>query len=328
MALAPAYFPLLPAVLVLTGLGNGFNDSAWNAWVGNMHSANELLGILHGTYGVGGAIAPIVASAMITKLGLQWYTYYWVMVAMTLLELVVAGTAFWSSTAASYREGLESSTDSNGDGSPRKPATTRQILSTPVPWLLALFLFAYVGSEVSLGGWIPTFMIEVRHADPFLAGLTATLFWAGLTLGRVILGFVTGRVGEKLAITIYIALALALQLVYWLVPDLVVSMVSVVLVGFFLGPLFPATIVLLTKLLPKDQHVAAIGLTAALGCSGAALFPFMVGAIAESHGVKVLQPFVVGILVADLLIWLLLPGGFRRGGLEKAREQGYTLLGW
>ena len=119
-------FPVLPAVLILTGLGNGFNDSAWNAWVGNMSSANELLGILHGTYGVGGTIAPLIASAMITKLHLQWYTYYWVMIAVTLVELVFSTCAFWTATGAVYREGLHKE-----EGS--KPATTKQILSTPVP---------------------------------------------------------------------------------------------------------------------------------------------------------------------------------------------------
>ena len=34
--------------MLLTGFGNGIEDSAWNAWIGNMHRANELLGLLHG----------------------------------------------------------------------------------------------------------------------------------------------------------------------------------------------------------------------------------------------------------------------------------------
>ncbi len=52
------------------------------------------------------------------------------------------------------------------------------------------------------------------------------------------------------------------------------------------------------------------------------MFPFAIGAIAQSKGVEVLQPIVLAILVFILLMWWLLPGGLRRGGLEKAREDG------
>jgi fucose permease len=134
------------------------------------------------------------------------------------------------------------------------------------------------------------------------------------------LGFVTGRIGEKLAITIYLLLSIALQLLYWLVPSFIASAIFVAFLGFFLGPLFPAAIVAATKLLPSHFHVSAIGFAAAFGGGGAAIFPFAVGAIAQSKGVQVLQPVALAILIFILTVWWCLPGGFRRGGLERARE--------
>lgn len=164
-------------------------------------------------------------------------------------------------------------------------------------------------------------MLRARQAEPFLAGLAVTFFWLGLTIGRVTLGFITGRVGEKLAITVYLLLAVVLQLLYWLVPSYAASAVFVAFLGFFLGPLFPAAIVAATKLLPPDYHVSAIGFAAAFGGGGAAVFPFVVGAIAQAKGVEVLQPIIVTILSSISLVWLGLPGGLRRGGLEQARER-------
>ena len=52
----------------LAGLGNGLQDSAWNAWMGAMTNANEVLGFLHGFYGVGGTIAPTIATTLISAL--------------------------------------------------------------------------------------------------------------------------------------------------------------------------------------------------------------------------------------------------------------------
>jgi fucose permease len=299
-------------VLLFTGFANGIEDSAWNAWVGNMHRANELLGFLHGAYGLGATIGPLIATAMVTRAGLQWYTFYYVMVGLNSLAFFLLVPSFWRADAAAHRE-LHNHA---------QRTTTRAVLRSPVVWLVALFLLGYVGAEVSLGGWIVTFMLRVRHAEPFIAGLTATFFWLGLTVGRVVLGFVTGRIGEKLAITVYLLLSIALQLLYWLVPNFAASATFVTFLGFFLGPLFPAAIVAATKLLPSSHHVSAIGFAAAFGGGGAALFPFAVGAIAQTKGVEVLQPVVLAILLFILLMWFLLPGGLRMGGLEQARDQG------
>ena len=128
-----------------------------------------------------------------------------------------------------------------------------------------------MGAEVSIGGWIVTFMTNVRKGAPFSSGLTATGFWLGLTAGRVTLGFVTPKVGEKLAITIYALIALGLQLIFWLVPQFYVSAVAIALVGYFIGPFFPSAVIAAAKLLPTELHVAAIGFASALGGSGAAV---------------------------------------------------------
>lgn len=55
---------------------------------------------------------------------------------------------------------------------------------------------------MAVGGWVVTFMLRVRGGAPFPSGITATGFWLGITVGRVVLGFVTGRIGEKLAISV------------------------------------------------------------------------------------------------------------------------------
>jgi fucose permease len=156
-------------------------------------------------------------------------------------------------------------------------------------------------------------MIRVRDGSAFASGLTATGFWIGITVGRVVLGFVTPRIGEKVAITAYLASAMASELIFWLVPQFYVSAVAVAIEGFFLGPLFPAAVVVATKLLPKHLHVSSIGFAAALGGTGAAIFPFAVGAIAQAKGVQVLQPFVLALLIAVLATWLFLPRIPRRG---------------
>lgn len=293
-------FALLPILFMFTGFGSGIEDSAYNAWVGNMHQTNELLGIIHGAFGLGGTVAPIVASTMVAKLKMPWYSFYYIFITIVCIELVFGLWAFWGATGAAYRRKLRKGGSAEG-------ATTATVLQEPVTWLVAIFLLFYAGAEVSLGGWIPTFMMKERHADGFLAGVTATLFWFGLSLGRIVLGFITGWIGERLAITAYLALCIAFQLAYWLIPTKIGAMVFVSCLGFFLGPLFPAAIVVATKILPTEYHVSAIGFSSAIGGGGAAVLPFIIGIIAEGHGVGVLQPIILVVLFFLVGIWMCLP---------------------
>lgn len=209
---------------------------------------------------------------MVTTGGLQWYTFYYIMIGAAAFELIVTTWAFRRATGAKFRE----ANPKQGKGESR----TREIFTYKVTWILALFLLCYVGAEVSVGGWVVTFMLEERSGEAFASGMVATGFWLGLTVGRVILGFVTARMGEKLAITVYLVLAVAMELLFWQIRSFVSSAIFVAFLGFFLGPIFPGAIVVITKRLPTRLHVSAIGFIAAVGASGAAVIPFATGAIA------------------------------------------------
>lgn len=186
------------------------------------------------------------------------YTDKCFQIGITVLELLAAVTAFWGATGAVHRQ---------AHPNPTPDQTSSQSLSaykSPITWICAFFLLSYVGIEVSIGGWVVTFMLRIRHGSAYASGIVETGYWLGITMGRLILGFVTGRIGEKLAIVIYLVAGVALELLFWLVPSFVASAVLVSFLGFFLAPMFPAAVVVSTKLLPRELHVSAIGFAAAL----------------------------------------------------------------
>jgi fucose permease len=158
-------YPALVVVFILAGYGNGILDAAWNAWIGNLANPNELLGFLHGFYGLGAVISPLVATTMITQGGLQWFHFYYIMIGAAALELVTSTAAFWKETGLRFRAALS-------DDAVR--GATRAALKTRVAWVSAVFLLIYVGIEVALGGWIVEFMIQVRDGAPFQSGMVAT----------------------------------------------------------------------------------------------------------------------------------------------------------
>jgi fucose permease len=180
-------------------------------------------------------------------------------------------------------------------------------------------------SQVALGGWVVVFMQKRRNASAIVGSSVATGFWGGMTVGRLFLSLITVRLGEFWAMFLYIGVTIALELVFWLVPNLVVSAVAAALIGVAMGklhhnlirtntansvipgPMYPVAVVLITKIMPRSLHVGTIGFAASFGGSGGAILPFAVGAIAQAKGVQTLQPIVLAICVVLGCLWLLLP---------------------
>ncbi|KAB8289812.1 hypothetical protein EYC80_010445 [Monilinia laxa] len=303
-------------------MGNGLVDAAWCAWTGHMASANQVQGFLQACYSLGGTIAPLIAAAMLAKARLDWYCFYYIMTAVAATELITSTWAFWSQTGHAYIS--ENPRDINA-----KTGRLREALNNKLTWIFAMFIFGYVGAEVSLGGWIITFMTQVRSGTTFTSSLTSTGFWAGMTVGRMCLAFLTAWLGESTSVLVYLGICIGLELLFWLIPSFYVSAIAIAFLGMFLGPLFPTAIVLVTKLIPKELHVSSIGFATALGGSGGAIFPFVVGALVQARGVSSLQPVVLALLVVIAGLWMLVPRkgkGERNGNEEIGGEDGRDRL--
>lgn len=309
-----APWPCMVVFAALCGFGNGLIDGAWSAWAGNMHAGNVLAGSLHAFYALGSTFSPLIATSLVAQRHVPWWYYYYMMVGLSGIELLVCSAAFWSKDGARYRR-----------EHPKDPgqSQTREALKNKVTWLCSVFFLIYVGAEVSLGGWIVSFMLNVRKASAYTSGITATGFWAGMTVGRSGLGVVTHalikytntpgrslsklRLTERSIVSVYLLITIALQLLFWLVPSITASAIAVALLGMFMGPIFPSGIIMATKLLPARLHITSIGFSTALGGTGAAVFPFAVGAIAQARGVKVLQPIILALLVVLIAVWWAFP---------------------
>ncbi|ANB12149.1 Bsc6p [Sugiyamaella lignohabitans] len=328
---APPY-PVFVIAYGIGGFGNGCLESALNSWMGGLDHANQILGLLHGFYGLGGIICPASFTGIIGS-GVKWNYCYFLMIGMSVISVVFSSIAFWGDTGAHYREKIDNSdkelasietmtTDSilqtdkaqnqsgnNNEQDASKNKSTsmmKEVLTNQLVWLLSAVLFLYVGAEVAFGGWISTFMIKVRHGIEKKMGYVTTGFWAGLTIGRMIIGFLIGHYGaEDYFVLGFLSASIGFLLIIWLVPVLVLSAVFAGLFGVAIGPLFPTIVVAAMKKLPVRLHVSGVGFCVAIGGAGAAIPPFINGVVANKFGPRVLGPFEVVLLGLMLATWIV-----------------------
>ncbi|KAH7886845.1 MFS general substrate transporter [Phlebopus sp. FC_14] len=300
-------FPAFVLGYVINGFGMALQDAQANGFVASIQdNAEAKMGILHAPQGAGALSSPLVATQF-AQLP-HWSFHYLVSLGVAILNTIFLVAVF---RLKSQDECLAEIGQPVDEKDVNESSQFQQILRLKAVHLLAFFILAYVGVEVTVGGWIVTYIIDVRSGGPS-SGYISSGFFGGLMIGRVALLWVNKKVGERRVLFIYALLAIGLELVIWLVPSLVGGAVSVSILGIILGPMYPITMNHAGRVLPRWLLTGSIGWIAGFGQAGSALVPFMTGVIASKSGIRALQPLLVAMIVFMTFLWALVPKGVRR----------------
>ncbi|KAI1791193.1 MFS general substrate transporter [Ganoderma leucocontextum] len=302
-------FPVFLLSYLLNGFGISLQLSASNSFVASYKDGvSTRLAVLHSFYGLGALASPLAATQFAQIR--YWSFHYLVSLGLALVNVIQLAAIFKFRTHdVCLREiGLAPQPDEREGASGSK---YRQMARLRAFHLMALFILVYVGTEVTLGGWIVTYVIDLRGGGPS-SGYISSGFFGGLMVGRLALLWVNKLVGEKRVIFLYGILAIGLEVVVWLVPSLIGGAVAVSFVGMLLGPMYPLVMNHARHVLPPWLLTGCIGWIAGFGQAGSAFLPFVTGALASKVGIKVLQPLVVSMLGLMVGVWALVPNTPRR----------------
>ncbi|KGO72757.1 Major facilitator superfamily domain, general substrate transporter [Penicillium italicum] len=284
-------FALYAVTFFLASLGQAYNDTHANTFVSALNGAHRWLGFIHAMYMAGCLVGPFVATGVASaNVDSKWYLFYLFPLGVGVMNLVFVGVSF--------RDRMATPTVLMGQRGARSASNSalkeiRDTLSTPGVWLLSLFFFFFLGASITAGGWMVEYLVNVRNGDVKEMGYVPAGFYGGAFLGRLVLAEPTHRLGERRMIFIYALLCVGLQLVFWLVPNIITEAVAGISVG--------------SKIFSPEIRSSAIAFVFVLGQIGGSVFPALTGIIAGQVGVQVLQPMLVGLLGAAGVSWLILP---------------------
>ncbi|MCP9929228.1 MFS transporter [Cyanobium sp. AMD-g] len=280
-ALTPRW-DLMVAGGVALGLGIGPIDAGLNTAVARHEAGAALIGPLHGFYGVGACVGPVIATTLLA-LGSGWRLVYVVLAG--LVGLLLLGV--WR-----QRRGCLWQRPPAAEGSDWR--VLGQALRLPSVRLSGLVLLCAVGIEASIGTWAFSVQHLGRSQPAVAAGIGVSLYWLGLTIGRFCFAGLVARLGGIRWIACSLGLLLAAQ-IGW--SHGAVPLVALPLMGFALAAIFPATILLIPQRLPAHLVPAAVGFGTSAASAGAVLLPASLGWIAAAIGL----PALPGLLVPAVL---------------------------
>jgi len=285
---------------VIISAAQGALSTGINAMIAdaNRDARGQALNTLHGIYGLGAAISPLIIGGLIER-GLPWR---WALAGTGLIWLfysIVAYRLYRASRAIDDR-----ADDEAGD---------RQV-SQKLSWsllgqgtFLALFIiaFAYNGVAYSLLGWIALYMQETAGFSTFFSISMISVFYVALTTGRFLCATFTERIGYARTLLI---LAVGITLTYPLVLSGANSMLVVIgvfLTGLSLSGLFPTALAYGARFYPEQTGTVTGTLNVAMTL-GAMIPPLWTGVLADIWNFQVAWGINYGMVLPLIFIAIYL----------------------
>jgi fucose permease len=308
MASRPA-FAAFVMVQVVTGFAGGVLESVLNVYVAELPGATTKLNRLHAFFGVGALIGPVLAARIVAVTS---WRVVWLVLALTYIPLIVSFLLAFPRRAVTPGAGAQAQAvpevaggagmAGGIDGAGR---LLRAALREPAVLLAAALLAVYVGLESGVGSWGFSYLVQARSLSGSIAGYCVSGYWLGLTLGRFLISPIATKVGATTAAMVYTCLAgiAAAATLAWLSPGVAAASAALVLLGFFLGPVFPTTIAIVPQLAGPRLAPTAIGVINAASTVGGSALPWLAGAIGQSAGIWTLLPFTLALAIVQLAVW-------------------------
>lgn len=262
------------------GMGGEWNSGAtlvaetWpSAWRG------RALGIVQSSWAIGYAIAAVVASLVMAKLSWRWVFFVGVLPALV---------TFWIQHDVPEPAVWERQTALN----PSEQSDTAALWRAALPRLLVLLsmntfgMFAWWG----LFTWIPAYLsLPVSKGGRDFTSLDFTSFLvilnlAGMLPGYLLFGIFADKFGRKRTLILYLILAALSVPAFAAARRPALILLSASVAAFFGTGFFTGSAIIGSELFPTRIRATALGVSynAARGISSVA--PFVIGAIAEKHG--------------------------------------------
>ena len=296
-------------IAVPYGLGAGAIDAALNNYVA-LHFGARHMSWLHCCWGVGASAGPVVMGWALAS-PLSWHGGY---LAIGVAQVAITATLFltlplWKRDGADERittnatgDGGKTATESDRHTASETPLTNSQLLRLPGALTAICSFGCYCALESATGLWIASYLVIARGIDAATAASIVSLFFIGITVGRLLSGFAAGvlnsvqqiRVGQAL-----VAVGIACLL---FAPAVALLWVAVGLMGLGCAPIYPSIIALTPHRFGKRASQGLVSLQMACAYTGSSLVPPLFGLVAGSGGAAAIPFLLLALLAANMLL--------------------------
>ncbi|SDT51373.1 Fucose permease [Paenibacillaceae bacterium GAS479] len=282
------------------GVGGGAVDAGLNNYVAAHYKAHHM-SWLHCFWGVGATLGPIImAQSMMSGSWREGYSSV-AYIQLGLVVLLLITLPLWRLMELRYHRSSEPELTDSIQPEEGSDKTIRPLKIKGVKLALMTFLF-YCGVESTLGLWGSSYLVSTKGLPADQAAHWLSLYFAGITIGRFITGFITFKFSNRDLIRggQWLAVAGTLLMILPLPP--LFSLAGFMIVGLGLAPIFPCMLHETPVRFGKSQSQTIMGYQMAVAYTGSTLMPPLFGLLASNISMKLL-PLYLFLMAAAMFLF-------------------------
>lgn len=298
--MAYGFLPPWPFMYAI-GFGAGLCFGAIEAIIGTLiiesiHDKKAMaMSRLEVFFGVGALIMPLIASWMIS-IGYWRFSFY-----------LIGGMALILALGFKFLHFGQADEHLSRKISNRTTAHIPLSYTKKEKYILLfciLFFLIYVGSEMSLVNFLPSFLIVNLNLNSSSATLSVTCFWVTMVIGRLFTSFIADKVSYASFLLWSCLGTVIFTTLFAFVSNSWSAFVIIMLLGLFMSGIFAITLLYANKLLPgKIEKTTSILI--ASGGVGGAVMPLAIGWIMDHMTVSRAIIFIIAGTVILLALGII-----------------------
>ncbi len=294
---APSIFWLFICAIPL-GLGAGAVDAGINNYVASHYKAHHM-SWLHCFWGVGATLGPVIMAQFILEQQ-SWRNGYLAIAGLQFVLVVILffTLPLWKKVGGNNDDIVANERDHSTNGLEAKNQKPLQIRGVKLALLSFLF---YCGAEATMGLWGSSFLVNVKGLSVDAAAKWVSLYYAGITIGRFITGFITLKINNRTLIRMGQIIALSGAALLFLPLPSTFSLVGFILVGLGLAPIFPCMLHETPNRFRQEHSQTIMGYQMAVAYTGSTFLPPLLGFIAAQSTIGIFPFFIAGFIAIMLL---------------------------
>jgi len=263
-------FHALVAMLALSGLGISIFKTAALALIGDITASPQahtrFMNNVEGWFAVGAIVGPAIVAALLTA-GVSWKWLYVVAAAICLALVVMAARV----PNPAPRSSVERASLAQMLG----------IMRDPLALGFSLLVALYVGVEVAIYTWMPTYLKDYAGPHGWWPAWALTAFFVLRAAGRFFGAWMLDHVRWTAALAV-LGLAIFLCFSGSLLGGLTLGVWLLPLTGLFMSIIYPTLNSKAISCFPRHQHGAAAGVILFFTALAAAAGPLAMGAVSDA----------------------------------------------
>ena len=266
-------FAFFMVLLAISGLGISVFKIGALALVGDISTSTRehtsLMNAVEGFFGVGSIIGPAIV-ALLLGAGMSWKWLYVFAALICAVLLVMAAVARYPDSRT-------------GDEPPMDLRRTFRMMRNPYAMGFSSLIALYVGTEVAIYVWMPTYLKGYEQEAPFLTAYALTAFFVLRAAGRFLGASLLHRYSWSLVMAGFGA-AIFACFAGSLIGGVKAGVYLLPLSGLFMSMIYPTLNSKCISCFEKSEHGSVAGVTLFFTAIAAAAGPLAMAAVSDASG--------------------------------------------